>query len=202
MDWSATIDEHKRRQMMHIGKVAAELVLQRGIASVTMSALAKASGVSRATLYNYVPSVEASIQEYIRAQSIEFFRQVEAAVSAEDNVVDKLRRYVAAQVNYVVSPDHALAAALMDVGLRPSPAHSGEAPALLRSILAEGIREGLVDDVLGEDGLALLVSRMLVSAHELHTSLGMSGPDLCDGLISIILNAVLKPGAHQSMPCA
>lgn len=192
MDWSTTVDEHKRRQMMHIGKVAAELVLQKGVASVTMSGLARASGVSRATLYNYVPSVEAAIQRYIRAQSTEFFERVEKSVDAESGVVAKLRRYVAEQVDYVVSPDHAIAAALMDAGLRPSPAHVGAAPTVLRGIIGEGIREGIVSEALGEEALALLVSRMLFSAHELHTSLGMTGPVLRDELTSIILNAVLK----------
>jgi AcrR family transcriptional regulator len=56
--WTETIDEHRRAVRDATLDATAALVAERGLASVTMSQIAKETGIGRATLYKYFPDVE------------------------------------------------------------------------------------------------------------------------------------------------
>ena len=56
--WNETIDEHRRAVRDATLDTTAALVAERGLASVTMSQIAKETGIGRATLYKYFPDVE------------------------------------------------------------------------------------------------------------------------------------------------
>ena len=57
--WTATIEDHRREVREAILETTASLVTERGALSVTMSEIAQATGIGRATLYKYFPDVEA-----------------------------------------------------------------------------------------------------------------------------------------------
>jgi len=57
--WEATIDEHRAAVHNAILDITAELVSEHGALSVTMSQIAEATSIGRATLYKYFPDVEA-----------------------------------------------------------------------------------------------------------------------------------------------
>jgi AcrR family transcriptional regulator len=57
--WNETIDAHRQAVRDATLDAAAALVERRGLASVTMSEIAEATGIGRATLYKYFPDVEA-----------------------------------------------------------------------------------------------------------------------------------------------
>jgi len=57
--WADTIETHRREVRDAILDATAELVDETGLLSVTMSQIAEASGIGRATLYKYFPDVEA-----------------------------------------------------------------------------------------------------------------------------------------------
>jgi AcrR family transcriptional regulator len=57
--WTETIREHRQAVHDTILDAAAALVREHGLAGVTMSQIAAASGIGRATLYKYFPDVEA-----------------------------------------------------------------------------------------------------------------------------------------------
>lgn len=57
--WTETIDEHRRAVRDATVEAAAALVAEHGLASVTMSQIARQAGIGRATLYKYFPDVEA-----------------------------------------------------------------------------------------------------------------------------------------------
>ena len=57
--WSDTIEEHRRDVRAAIMDATANLVAARGLRGVTMSEIAATTGIGRATLYKYFPSVEA-----------------------------------------------------------------------------------------------------------------------------------------------
>ena len=59
--WSATIDEHRSAVLNAILDATGEVVGQRGITGVSMTAIAATAGVGRATLYKYVPDTAAAI---------------------------------------------------------------------------------------------------------------------------------------------
>ena len=57
--WSETLDDHRRAIRDAALDATAGLVAEHGLASVTMSQIAKDAGIGRATLYKYFPDVEA-----------------------------------------------------------------------------------------------------------------------------------------------
>lgn len=57
--WTETIQSHRREVREAILDSTAALVAQNGLLSVTMSQIAEAAGIGRATLYKYFPDVEA-----------------------------------------------------------------------------------------------------------------------------------------------
>jgi AcrR family transcriptional regulator len=56
--WTETVQAHRAEVRDAIVAAAAELVGHRGLLSVTMSQIAAAAGIGRATLYKYFPDVE------------------------------------------------------------------------------------------------------------------------------------------------
>ena len=56
--WSETIDEHRRAVRAAAVDAVADLVAERGLTAVTMSAIAERVGIGRATLYKHFPDVE------------------------------------------------------------------------------------------------------------------------------------------------
>lgn len=57
--WNETIDAHRAAVRTAVMDTTAALVAEHGLASVTMSQIAKESGIGRATLYKYFPDTEA-----------------------------------------------------------------------------------------------------------------------------------------------
>jgi AcrR family transcriptional regulator len=57
--WSDTIEEHRRTVRDATIEATASLVAEHGLRAVTMSQIAEATGIGRATLYKYFPDVEA-----------------------------------------------------------------------------------------------------------------------------------------------
>lgn len=57
--WNDTVATHRQAVRDATLDATAALVERRGLASVTMSEIAEATGISRATLYKYFPDVEA-----------------------------------------------------------------------------------------------------------------------------------------------
>jgi AcrR family transcriptional regulator len=56
--WTETVQTHRQEVREAILDATGQLVQSRGLLSVTMSQIAKATGIGRATLYKYYPDVE------------------------------------------------------------------------------------------------------------------------------------------------
>jgi AcrR family transcriptional regulator len=77
--WNHTIDAHRREVRDATLETTAALVGKHGILSVTMSQIAEATGIGRATLYKYFPSVEAILfawHERQIARHVEYLREI------------------------------------------------------------------------------------------------------------------------------
>lgn len=59
--WNETIEEHRRAVRNAVLDATAGLVAHHGLAAVTMSRIAKETGIGRATLYKYFPDVQAIV---------------------------------------------------------------------------------------------------------------------------------------------
>lgn len=165
--------DHKERQALHIGRTAMEQAAAQGLAAVTMSRLATTAGVSRATLYNYFPDVEAAITYYLVGQAKEFHRRLASALEREPTAWGKLECYVQEHVNYVAEDDHRSAAAAMETGA-VSPRvgenlseHLAGPRKLLAEILDNGRADGSFSDSLDVDATTALIQSMLHAAHDL-----------------------------------
>lgn len=171
-DWVALVADHKQRQALHIARTAIDLAAAKGLAGVSMSGLAQAAGVARATLYNYFPDVQTAIRSYLSAASDGFYSRVIAAVAEETGPPAKLRRYVVEQVSYVDGDDHRAAAGLMENGaLPPRPAGAARPEdrqhRLLVDILGQGMGVGAFRQDMHVEVVAALVQRMLHATHDL-----------------------------------
>jgi AcrR family transcriptional regulator len=76
--WTDTIEEHRRAVHVAILDTTAALVAEHGLTSVTMSQIAQATGVGRATLYKYFPDVEAILMAWHERQVTDHLHQIRA----------------------------------------------------------------------------------------------------------------------------
>ncbi|MBY8882018.1 TetR/AcrR family transcriptional regulator [Actinacidiphila acidipaludis] len=62
--WDETIDAHRRAVQDTVLETTVALVTEHGLASVTMSQIAKEAGIGRATLYKYFPDVQSILMAW------------------------------------------------------------------------------------------------------------------------------------------
>ena len=74
--WTETIEEHRRAVRDAALDTTAALVAERGLAAVTMSQIAAATGIGRATLYKYFPDVEAILAAWHERQVAQHLGQL------------------------------------------------------------------------------------------------------------------------------
>jgi AcrR family transcriptional regulator len=139
--WNETIDAHKRAVDEAILGATAALVQSGGLGSVTMSGVAAAAGIGRATLYKYYPSVKAVLRawhERVVGQHLAHLREV------RDGPGDPLARLEAVLEGFALSarahPGVDVAAALHR-GTHVARAHE-ELRTLLEDLLLEGVKSG------------------------------------------------------------
>ena len=75
--WNDTIQAHRAAVRDAILDTAAALVAEHGVFSVTMSQIAEATGIGRATLYKYFPDVEAILVAWHERQITTHLAQLE-----------------------------------------------------------------------------------------------------------------------------
>jgi AcrR family transcriptional regulator len=66
--WEKSIDAHRQAVRDATLDSAASLIAERGLAAVTMSQIAQATGIGRATLYKYFPDVESILSAWHERQ--------------------------------------------------------------------------------------------------------------------------------------
>lgn len=85
-----------RQRIIH---AALGLIIEHGLGGVTMTALAKAAGVSRQTLYNNFPDVGSVVVEAVSQHNTEALKQLDASLelcpTPGDKVVHLVRHFVA-----------------------------------------------------------------------------------------------------------
>lgn len=83
--WTATLADHRDSVREAILDAAAALVAERGLTGVTMSGIAQAGGIGRATLYKYFPDVASILTAWHDRQVVAHMAELMAAAThAED----------------------------------------------------------------------------------------------------------------------
>ena len=88
--WNDTIEEHRRAVHVAILDTTASLVAEHGLTSVTMSQIAHATGIGRATLYKYFPDVEAIMMAWHERQVTGHLHQLAALRDQGDDPARRL----------------------------------------------------------------------------------------------------------------
>ena len=94
--WTETIEEHRRAVHDATLDAFAALIATRGLASVTMSQLAAAAGIGRATLYKYFPDVESVLVAWHERQIARHLHLLEQARDAADGPAARLEAVLSA----------------------------------------------------------------------------------------------------------
>jgi AcrR family transcriptional regulator len=77
--WTSTIEAHRAAVRDAVLDAVAKTIGEHGIGSVTMTGVAEASGIGRATLYKYFPDVEAILLAWHERQVALHLQQLAAA---------------------------------------------------------------------------------------------------------------------------
>lgn len=123
---------------------ALDLIAQRGMAGVTMSAIAEAAGVARQTLYNHFPDVDSIVMAVIDQHESSGLDQLRRLLAGVEGAAAKLEQLIRHSLT-VGAHGHVVAA--LQAGL-PSEAqdalreHRGT-KALIAGLLQEGMEEGV-----------------------------------------------------------
>jgi AcrR family transcriptional regulator len=146
--WQQTIDAHRREVREAILETTAGLVAQRGLRAVTMSEIADETGIGRATLYKYFPSLESILLAWhqahvdahlqhlaeVRDQTRDPGERLEAVVGAYALVQFERGRHRHTELAALVHQDETVARAEQRVG------------EFFRGLLAESVQAGFVRD--------------------------------------------------------
>lgn len=167
--WRETIEEHRRDVGDAILETTASLVAERGLRSVTMSEIAERTGIGRATLYKYYPSVEAILLawherrigghlEYlasVRDQSGGAAERLELVLEAYALIRRESRGHHDAELAAFRHGDGQVATAQQQLR------------AMIRDLVAEGARSGELRDDVAADELAIYCLHALGAASTL-----------------------------------
>lgn len=88
--WNDTIEAHRREVRDTVMQTTATLVAERGLRSVTMSAIAEQSRIGRATLYKYFSDVEAILLAWHERQVADHLDQLIRARERADGPAERL----------------------------------------------------------------------------------------------------------------
>jgi AcrR family transcriptional regulator len=102
--WNETIEEHRRAVRGAILDTTASLVAEHGLTAVTMSQIAQAAGIGRATLYKYFPDVEAIMMAWHERQVTDHLHQLAGLRERSDDPGQRLHAVL--QAYAVIRHDH------------------------------------------------------------------------------------------------
>ena len=152
--WADVLDEHRAAQVSHILTVAFDLLRERGVAALTMSAVAERAGISRATLYHYFPDVDALLSAWVGREIGESITAMLAEATTIADPLERIEHLVTAQALAFESQDHRLSAEHFET--------EAGSPAVRREVAAQlaPLRQFLTDTISEADQAGLLRTRV------------------------------------------
>jgi AcrR family transcriptional regulator len=188
--WSQTIEAHRDAVREATLDATAALVAERGLTGVTMSQIAKDTGIGRATLYKYFPDVESILRAWHDRQIDHHLRELRRIRDRTTGAAERLRAVLAAYAEihfHRRRHDGDLAGRL----------HSGEhveaAHRQLRDFVGDLIDDAAEAGTIRRDVPATELA--LYCLHALTAASGLDDPEAVDRLVRTTL-----AGLHPRTP--
>ena len=185
--WSETIAAHRDAVREATLSATAALVAEHGLTGVTMSQIAKDTGIGRATLYKYFPDVESILRAWHERRIDEHLQQL---LHIRDQIDDPGQRLKEVLAGYASAISHRRQhdsdlAAMLHSGEHVAAAHQ-RLRAFITDLLADAAAAGAARQDTPADELALYCLHALAAAASMHS------PDAVHRLVQATL-AGLNP---------
>ena len=188
--WNETIEAHRRDVRDAVLDVTAAMVAEHGLLSVTMSRIAEETGIGRATLYKYFPSIESILAAWHERQVGDHLQRLADARDQASGPAQRLEAVLEtyARISHESHSRHEPGlAALMHRGQVVARAEK-HLRQMLRDLVAEAAATGYVRaDVSAEE----LVSYCL---HALTAASGLRSKAAVQRLVAVTLAGLRPPG--------
>ncbi|WP_217914742.1 TetR/AcrR family transcriptional regulator [Miltoncostaea marina] len=166
--WSDSIAAHRLEVVEAVLDATGRLVAEQGPLSVTMSQIAEAAGIARATLYKYFPSLEAVLTAWHRRQVGAHLDELEAVRARHGSGGEALEALLATYGRIVrENPPGRVPVLHADEHVARARAHLLE---LVTGAVDDGVRGGLLRDDVPARELAAFCVHAMAGAAELPTA--------------------------------
>ncbi len=183
--WNETIEMHRREVRTAIMDTTAALVFEHGLRAVTMSQIADAAGIGRATLYKYFPDVDAILHAWHARQITGHLRQLteirdsadtpgkrlHAVLTTYAHIAQQTRSHDTELVKFL-HPDEQIAEAQQQLR------------GMIGDLIADGARSGELRDDVAPDELANYCLHALTAAATLTSEAAI------DRLVAVTLSGL------------
>lgn len=190
---NATFTEQARRAQLL--KAAIDTVNEVGFPQASLSAIARRAGVAKSAIAYYFSGKEALLLSVVSHVFGELDEQIEEAASQHSEPLARLRAYAEAYLHYVDTHRAEFAAGNEIIVSHRSPdgvplylTASDEDSALLRGILAEGMRQGVFRAMQPSNAVSIVEALLDVPAFQLQRDLEA---DL-SGLNTAVLDSLMR----------
>jgi AcrR family transcriptional regulator len=190
--WSQTIEAHRDAVREATIDATAALVAAHGLTGVTMSQIAKDTGIGRATLYKYFPDVESILRAWHERQIDQHLGEL---VKVRDKTTGVAERLEAVLTAYAKANSHRRShgddlTGMLHRGEHVAAAHQ-QLHEFLRDLISDAAVAGAVRQDTPADELALYCVHALAAAASLH------GPKAVGRLVQTTLTG-LRPSSAGS----
>jgi AcrR family transcriptional regulator len=185
--WSETIETHRGAVRGATLDAAAALVAEHGLASVTMSQIAKTAGIGRATLYKYFPDVESILIAWHERQIADHLHHLTAIRDQTRDPGQQLQAVLEAYARMRHEHHGTELAALLHRGDHFTRAEQ-HLNAFIADIITAGTTTGHVRDDIAADELASYCLHALAAANTLTSKAAIRR-------LVLVTMSGLRPGA-------
>ncbi len=184
--WEETIEAHRRTVRDATLDAASTLVAEKGVRSLTMSEIAAAAGIGRATLYKYFADVDAVLAAWHERLVSSHLAQLMRLREQSGDAVTRLRAVLDAYAAIQSALPHSELAAQLHQGTHIAHAerHLHE---LLAGMLSEAVEEGGVRDDVAPDELADFCLHAVTAAGDSRTKAAARR------LVTVVMDALKRP---------
>ncbi|WP_054952825.1 TetR/AcrR family transcriptional regulator [Flaviflexus massiliensis] len=142
--------EHRDNTRQALFRSLSELMAEKGFESVSISDLAKHSGIRRTTIYNHFTDKEDILIGFVESEMSAYLESTEEMLEGAHTSIDRLRIYIRSQLlaerTCLMAPGPPLRDVLSpDAGMKLAQ-HIKQTSTLLKSILTEAIDSGAIPE--------------------------------------------------------